>query len=186
MDKFVQLNNAYRWEAFTKKELMSEARQNDESLVERQRLIKVSEEFMTSEAYDENKDKYETLMRAKVRAENFDADTRINLDDFEKVIESLSDQKKDDSAPAEEGKQEVSDQPKQEDSSDVKQIDTSVNGGANNDQKDGEAQKKTAEEEEAKRLTFIETDTFADPNEGFIKRVEVEEYDTEIIQRRGF
>ena len=120
MDKFVQLNNAYRWEAFTKKELMSEARQNDESLVERQRLIKVSEEFMTSEAYDENKDKYETLMRAKVRAENFDADTRINLDDFEKVIESLSDQKKDDSAPAEEGKQEVSDKSKQEESSDVK------------------------------------------------------------------
>ena len=122
LDKFVQEKNAYRWESITKKELMSlsEERRSEQSLVERQRLIKVSEEFMTSETYEENKDKYETLMRAKVRSINFDADTRINLDDFEKNDTSLTDQKKGDAAPAEEGKQEVSDQPKQEESSDVK------------------------------------------------------------------
>ena len=90
MDKFRQYN-AYRLEAITKKELMSmtEARRVELSLVERQRLIKVSEEFMTSEAYTENKDKYETLMRAKVRSENFDADTRINFDDFEDEYKNI-------------------------------------------------------------------------------------------------
>ena len=68
---------------------MTEARRVELSLVERQRLIKVSEEFMTSEAYTENKDKYETLMRAKVRSENFDADTRINFDDFEDEYKNI-------------------------------------------------------------------------------------------------
>ena len=112
LDKFVQKENAYRWEAITKKEMMSEAKHGDESLVERQRLIKVSEEFMTTETYEENKDRYETLMRAKVRSENFDADTRINLDDFEKDYKSVSDQKKDDAAPVEEEKQDAAGQPK--------------------------------------------------------------------------
>ena len=46
--------------------------------------------------------------------------------------------------------------------------------------KDGEAQKKTAEEE-AKMLTFKETQNFADPEEGFIKKVIIEEVDSEIV-----
>ena len=90
MDKFRQ-KNAHRWVAITKEKLMSmkEANRVELSLVERQRLIKVSEEFMSSEAYTKNKDKYETLMRAKVRSAFFDADTRINFDDFEDEYKSI-------------------------------------------------------------------------------------------------